>query len=288
MISPQELLGPLSAGLLAKCDAVLSYALRSRLLIFMQRLLFVALLILSGCTGTRFQVSQFNHLRPGMTAWEVRSLMPSPTQTRQYEPGIETWFWTYTMLPGGELCAVALTNGIVSSNPTKIKIEPKDSKYERYHERRLYLLSHPDLRPDLREELASGMISIAGIKRKLEREEQDRMERARADQLAAEKEQAILDRQFAAEKERRAQAERAEDERINTINKLHVSDITREAMVQHKILIGMTADQVKLSWGDPPHKTRSVSDSGTSEIWLYSNTTLSFSNGLLVSFTESQ
>ena len=209
--------------------------------------------------------------------------MPNPTLIEHYESGIQTWSWAYTMLPGGELCSVALTNGVVSTMPTKIRIEPKDSTYERYHLRQLYLLSHPNLRPDLRHELESGSISISGVREELAREaENAALERH-------EHEARELDRaRRAAELAR----ERQEDEklRLEKIESIRTTEPIRQAVIRREIILGMKPNEVLLSWDEPRNRTETVNVSGKLETWWYSNrdTSLTFVDGILVSWTKSR
>lgn len=115
-------------------------------------------------------------------------------------------------------------------------------------------------------------------------------ERRQAENLAAEQrkkdlEQAEYDAWWTAEKERRAQSE---NDRLARIDQIATSDAARQAMIQHKVLIGMTRDQVQLSAGKPSQTTRSVSAAGTLETWTYSNVVLVFTDGVVTSFTESR
>jgi hypothetical protein len=53
------------------------------------------------------------------------------------------------------------------------------------------------------------------------------------------------------------------------------------AVVEHKIVLGMTEEQVKLSWGKPERINRTVTRRGEREQWIYGDTYLYFENGVL-------
>jgi hypothetical protein len=61
-----------------------------------------------------------------------------------------------------------------------------------------------------------------------------------------------------------------------------------EAVASQKIMMGMTPDQVRTSWGEPKSVTRSVSSLGTLEMWWYSGACLDFANGKLESWTTDE
>lgn len=66
----------------------------------------------------------------------------------------------------------------------------------------------------------------------------------------------------------------------------------REAIVNEQIQLGMTASQVRLSWGNPSDVNRTVSAHGTHEQWVYGRFTtystphhyLYFDDGVLTSW----
>ena len=50
-------------------------------------------------------------------------------------------------------------------------------------------------------------------------------------------------------------------------------------IIQERVAIGMTRDQVKMNWGEPNSISRTLTASGKSEQWV-------FGDGARVSFTE--
>ncbi|MFA5039628.1 MAG: hypothetical protein WC732_08125 [Candidatus Omnitrophota bacterium] len=72
-----------------------------------------------------------------------------------------------------------------------------------------------------------------------------------------------------------------------------LSKETKDCIQKSEIMVGMTREQVRASWGDPePYRGSStVYDDGTSEFWYYRagypyEYTLHFINGKLDSFTK--
>lgn len=58
------------------------------------------------------------------------------------------------------------------------------------------------------------------------------------------------------------------------------------AIKQEKIVLGMTRDEAKLSWGEPKDINRTVGSWGVHEQWVYGSTYLYFKNGVLTSFQD--
>jgi hypothetical protein len=56
---------------------------------------------------------------------------------------------------------------------------------------------------------------------------------------------------------------------------------TREAITKHKVLIGMTAEQVRASLGAPDHINRSVRMNEVTEQWVYGHNYLHFYGGVV-------
>jgi outer membrane protein assembly factor BamE (lipoprotein component of BamABCDE complex) len=60
----------------------------------------------------------------------------------------------------------------------------------------------------------------------------------------------------------------------------------RMAILQHKVMMGMTRDQCRQAWGNPSSIDRTVTEHGTREIWWYQSGSsirgvLYFDNGIL-------
>ncbi|MDZ4340854.1 MAG: hypothetical protein U1E51_00255, partial [Candidatus Binatia bacterium] len=62
----------------------------------------------------------------------------------------------------------------------------------------------------------------------------------------------------------------------------------KKKILERKVEIGMTAEQVTLSWGKPQRVNRTVGGWGSHEQWIYGSTYLYFENDKLTSFQESQ
>lgn len=58
------------------------------------------------------------------------------------------------------------------------------------------------------------------------------------------------------------------------------------AMKQEKVVLGMTRDEAKLSWGEPNDINRTVGSWGVHEQWVYGSIYLYFKNGILTSFQD--
>lgn len=58
----------------------------------------------------------------------------------------------------------------------------------------------------------------------------------------------------------------------------------RKTIEQKKIKIGMTGEQVKISWGKPKYVNKGAGGKGGFEQWGYGKHTLSFENGILTKF----
>jgi hypothetical protein len=110
-------------------------------------------------------------------------------------------------------------------------------------------------------------------------------------QLAAEDERRRKDEQ--AERERR----RLEQERLRQTEERRRREITakpwpediKQAVVARKVKIGMTDEQVRMSWGRPERINETFTRSGTHEQWIYgSNQYLYFENGKLTTIQQSR
>jgi len=69
----------------------------------------------------------------------------------------------------------------------------------------------------------------------------------------------------------------------------HISADLRAAILEHRLLKGMTFDHAEASWGKPSYKHRETSDSGVEEIWEYKwigqpDKEILFKNGVLDSW----
>jgi hypothetical protein len=61
-----------------------------------------------------------------------------------------------------------------------------------------------------------------------------------------------------------------------------------KAVIDRKIRIGMTDEQVRMAWGKPETINRSVGSWGTHEQWVYGRTYLYLENGFLKSYQDSR
>jgi len=60
----------------------------------------------------------------------------------------------------------------------------------------------------------------------------------------------------------------------------------RNYILTEKICLGMTAEQVRVSWGNPYDINRTVGSWGSHEQWVYGEKYLYFDNGILTSWQD--
>jgi superfamily II DNA or RNA helicase len=70
------------------------------------------------------------------------------------------------------------------------------------------------------------------------------------------------------------------------VQELIAADEAQELIAARKIRLGMTADQVRQSWGKPEDINRSVTRWGVSEQWVYEANYLYFDDGILTTIQE--
>lgn len=63
---------------------------------------------------------------------------------------------------------------------------------------------------------------------------------------------------------------------------------TKSAILKGSIIIGMSAEDARTSWGDPDKVNRTVSAFGVHEQWIYGNTYAYFEDGVLKSWQDSR
>jgi len=61
-----------------------------------------------------------------------------------------------------------------------------------------------------------------------------------------------------------------------------------KAVLDGKVKIGMTEEQVSFAWGKPSKVNRTIGRWGTHEQWVYSNAYLYFENGILTALQDSR
>ena len=116
-------------------------------------------------------------------------------------------------------------------------------------------------------------------------DEKRKSDQEQSEKLQREKEQADIDVSIAVEKKYQ---EHEQARRLEAADRLATSEPIRAAMIDGKVIVGMTTKQVEAIWQKPIHFTRSVSALGTLETWPYSGVVLVFTDGVLTSFTESK
>ena len=110
---------------------------------------------------------------------------------------------------------------------------------------------------------------LADMQAKQEREEADYKK-----QSAANDEHAIRERQ------------EWEQARKNYLSQPNLRDDIRKTIGDHKIIVGMTAEEVKLSWREPQKINQFGDAGGTSEQWIYGDTYLYFTGSVLMSYQK--
>ena len=90
------------------------------------------------------------------------------------------------------------------------------------------------------------------------------------------------------EAERKRSAATAEAARQKNILAKPWPPQIREAVIKKEVRLGMTSEQVTVSWGKPGRINRTVNAVGTREQWVYGSTYLYFDNDRLTSFQDSR
>lgn len=134
--------------------------------------------------------------------------------------------------------------------------------------------------------LAAGCASSSAAEDRRKRNEAD--EAKRKAEKDAEEEKSLRD--MKAEREAKEAARRREVE-----SKTDWDMETRDLVLARKIRLGMTEEQVQLSWGSPDKKNRTVLKTSVHEQWVYDRsfstkidcTYLYFEDGKLTSWQES-
>ncbi|NGO40424.1 hypothetical protein G4L39_13635 [Limisphaera ngatamarikiensis] len=67
-----------------------------------------------------------------------------------------------------------------------------------------------------------------------------------------------------------------------------LSERIKSAVLEGSIIIGMSSDDVRASWGDPDKVNRTVGTFGVHEQWIYGDTYLYFEDGVLKSWQDSR
>lgn len=86
----------------------------------------------------------------------------------------------------------------------------------------------------------------------------------------------------------KAAAKKAHESRVATIKSKQWPLPIEQTVIDRKVQIGMTTEQVTLAWGKPSKINRSVGRWGEHEQWVYGSTYLYFEGGLLKSFQDSR
>jgi len=79
---------------------------------------------------------------------------------------------------------------------------------------------------------------------------------------------------------------RYRNNRIVKIRKYHLPSDIENLIIEKRIRIGMTKQQVILSWGKPERINRSVGSWGIHEQWIYGRTYVYFENGILTAWQD--
>jgi hypothetical protein len=82
--------------------------------------------------------------------------------------------------------------------------------------------------------------------------------------------------------------QKRETERIAEIRRRKWAAEIERAVISKKILLGMTYEQIQMSWGKPQRVNRSVGAWGVREQWIYGSTYLYVENGKLASWQETR
>jgi hypothetical protein len=111
----------------------------------------------------------------------------------------------------------------------------------------------------------------------------------KAEAAAAERQRKEAERQRKAEAEEAERQRKAEEQRRREIAAKSWPDQIKKAVVERKIRIGMTNEQVTAAWGRPEKVNETIRATGRDEQWIYSGSTyLYFSNGTLTTIQRSR
>ena len=100
-------------------------------------------------------------------------------------------------------------------------------------------------------------------------------------------EAADFKKQSAAADERRLQErQKWEQARKDYLSQTNLNPSIRTAIEQHGFIVGMTATEAKLSHREPDKINQFGDASGTSEQWIYGDTYLYFTGGILKSYQK--
>ena len=80
--------------------------------------------------------------------------------------------------------------------------------------------------------------------------------------------------------------EAKESARLKAIREIKSSPELKKLMTERRFQVGMTAQEVKLSLGEPQKINQFGDAGGTSEQWIYGDTYLYFTAGILKSFQK--
>jgi hypothetical protein len=90
----------------------------------------------------------------------------------------------------------------------------------------------------------------------------------------------------AAAQAKAAQTKRTAD-RLAQIKAKNWSPDIEQSVIERKVRLGMTAEQVIMAWGKPNHLNKTVGSWGVHEQWVYNSQYLYFENGVLKSYQTS-
>ena len=68
----------------------------------------------------------------------------------------------------------------------------------------------------------------------------------------------------------------------------YLSERVRQSIIEGKVHVGMTTEQVLAAWGKPRRKNISGGQYGSREQWVYTSTYLYFEGGILTSYQQTQ
>lgn len=239
-------------------------------------ILLVITAFLCGCaTGTKYTFDQVSQVKVGMKKAEVLQILPPATLTNQ-SSGLEVWVWKYDKAMQHRYSSIVFRGDTVLQVPTDTvdmaTLKERQASAQTDESlgrkplilRQEYVNNHPDMPKEEREAVLSGALSF-------ETAEQMRLSRIHEQELL---------KQMA---DRRAEQDKAREE---FIDRQDVPKPIRDAVAQRRVIIGMTPNQVKLVWGTPKTVNTSISAAGSSEIWSYGSSTLSFEHGRVSSINQ--
>lgn len=244
----------------------------------------LALLSICGCaipSRPLFTHDQVQQIRKGDSEAQVDQIMPAATIKTNALPHIDIWVWQNPRRIEPLLARVLFQDSKVLTVDEFSAIQAAALQQQNHmdqilgHEpalvRAIYLANHPDLDANLQRYVKEGLMTTAWV------------EQRRLDELELKRLEAATTEHF-----RQARAQAEQDRKDYASSHPEVPKEIRDAILKQRLVIGMTAEQVKLSYGAPKAVNSITTAAGRTETWTFygRDTVATLSGGRLASFSE--